>query len=124
MDDKKPTDKVLDAKTVAVMILAVLIGLSFIICIISATNDRWIEFAISLSISFVLFIITCPLAYKGDIYECPNCGRKFRVNAYKVLFSKRTSKYDGEDGKRTKYVKLKCPECKSKGWYKKSEYNI
>ena len=29
MDDKKPTDKGLDAKTVAVMILAVLIGLSF-----------------------------------------------------------------------------------------------
>ncbi len=114
MDDKKPTDKVLDAKTVAVMILAVLISLSFIIGIISATNDKWIEFAISLSISFVLFIITCPLAYKGDTYECPNCGRKFRVNAYKVLFSKRTSKYDGEDGKRTKYAKLKCPECKAK----------
>ena len=119
MKDDKPHKNGLGAKTFAVIALAVLIGLGACFCVIFATERRWVEFAVSLTITVVLFIITSPLAYDGDTYECPKCGNKFKVNPYVVLFTNGRLKTMDCDGTQTKCAKLKCPNCKTKGWCKR-----
>lgn len=80
--------------------------------IISAMEHYWKEFAISLSITIVLIVVTCPLAYEGDVYECQKCGHKFRVNPYIVYFTNGMLRIFDFDGEPMKYAKLKCPHCK------------
>lgn len=118
MKDNKPPKKGLDIKTFAVIVLIVLTGISFAFCAISATERRWIEFSIFLAATLVLIIITCPLAYKGDMFECPKCKHKFRVNPYKVFFTNGILQTFDFDGQPMKYAKLKCPNCKTKDWCK------
>ncbi len=114
MKDEKPPKNGTDVKTYAVIALGCSIGLSAVFCVVAAVNGYWIEFGICLAIAVVLFIVTCPLAYEGDVYECPHCGRKFRVNFYIVLFTNGKLKTSDDNGEQVKYAKLKCSDCGTK----------
>ena len=119
MNDKEPPKNFLDKiYTYATIILGTLSGVAFCFCLVCAVNHDWIEFAICLAIAVVLLIVMIPLSFKDDIYECPKCGHKFKVNPYKIFFSKGIlSDLEGEP---TKYVKLKCPHCKIKDYCKRN----
>ena len=118
MKRKKPSSKGLDFKTLACIVLVILIGLSLAFCFIYAINGFWIEFAVCLAIAIVLFVIACPLNRVGNIYECPKCGHKFKANPYKVFFTSGFLGLFSFDGTPMRYAKLKCPNCQAKDWCK------
>ncbi len=109
MKDEKPPQNT-DIKTIAVIVLACLTGISAAFSVVAAVNGFWVEFGVCLALAVVLFTVTCPLAYEGDTYQCPHCGRKFRVNPYVLLF-KRKSKCSDVNGESVKYANLTCPDC-------------
>lgn len=119
MKDKKPSKKGLDLKTFVVIVLAVFIGLGIAFSIFNAVEHAWTEFAVCLAVTVVLFIIECPLAYKGDTFECPKCGHQFKVNPYKVFFTNGILHTFSFDGEPMKYAKLRCPKCNTKDWCKR-----
>lgn len=118
MNDKKPPKNFLDKiYTYVAIILGTLSGIAFCFCLVCAVNHYWKEFAVCLAIAIASLIFMIPLSFRGDIYECPKCGHKFRVNPYKIFFTKGIlSDLEGEP---TKYVKLKCPNCKTKDYCKR-----
>ncbi len=118
MKKKKPSHKGLVLKMFIVIVLAVLIGLCIAFCIFEAVDRQWIESAICLAVAIGLFIIACPLYYLGDMYECPKCGHKFKVNPYKVFFTNGILGIFDLAGDAPKYAKLKCPHCQTKDWCK------
>lgn len=72
----------------ATIIVGTLCGIAFAFSLICAVNHNWIEFGIYLAVAIVLLIITIPLTFKGDIFEFPKCGHKFRINPYKIFSPK------------------------------------
>ena len=118
MKKKKRRKKGLDFKTLAVIVLIILIGLSVAFCIMYAMNGFWIGFGVCLAIAIVLFAVTCPLSRAGEIYECPKCGHKFKANPYKVFFTSGFLDLFSFGDTFMKYAKLKCPGCQTKDWCK------
>lgn len=109
------------------IVLIVLIGIGFGLSVMYGISQDWIEFAICLSVAIVMSIVEIPIYYHGTVYECPQCGQKFRANPYKVFFTNGilgavSGILSFGDGSNSKYAKLKCPNCKKKDWCKKS-YN-
>ena len=67
--DEKPPQNT-DIKTIAVIVLACLTGISAAFSVVAAVNGFWVEFGVCLALAVVLFTVTCPLAYEGDTYQC------------------------------------------------------
>lgn len=118
MKNKKSPRSFLDnVCTYVTIILGSLSGILFAFSIVCAVNHSWTEFGIYLAIAIVLLIITIPLMFRGDIYKCPKCGHEFKINPYKLFFTK--GMLCDLEGTPTKYVKLKCPKCHSKDYCKR-----
>ncbi len=101
------------------IILIVLIGICLGLCVMYGVSQDWIAFAICLSVAIAMSVIEIPLYYHGTIYECPHCSQKFKANPYKVFFTNGIlGIFDLDGSSNSKYVKLKCHNCKKKDWCK------
>lgn len=101
------------------IVLIVLIGICFGLSVMYGISQEWIGLAIYLSVAIAMCAVEIPLYYHDTIYECPQCGHKFRANPYKVFFTNGIWEVFNLDGSASKHAKLKCPNCKKKDWCKK-----
>ena len=119
MAKKRKLSKKEKIKLYISIVLIVLIGICFGLSVMYGVSQDWIGFAIYLSVAIIMSIVEIPLCYHGTIYECPQCGHKFKANSYKVFFTNGIWGFFNFDGYGSKYAKLKCPKCEKKDWCKK-----